>query len=208
MKLQVALDEVTLSEGINLIHQIENDVDIIEVGTPLVIREGMSAVRQFKQRFPTKEILADEKIVDGGAFEANLGFEAGADYVTVVSITDNLTIQSCIQAANARGKKTVVDLIGCPDLATRVSELEKMGAHMLSVHTGADQQAVGRRPLADLKVVQQFASNIALSVAGGINSQTIGSYVALKPEVVIVGSGICKAANPAQVAHAIKQSLN
>ena len=126
MKLQVALDEVTLSEGINLIHQIENDVDIIEVGTPLVIREGMQAVRQFKQRFPTKEILADEKIVDGGAFEANLGFEAGADYVTVVSITDNLTIQSCIQAANARGKKTVVDLIGCPDLATRVSELEKM----------------------------------------------------------------------------------
>lgn len=97
MKLQVSLDEVTLAEGINLVHQIENDVDIIEVGTPLVIREGMTAVRQFKQLFPTKEILADEKIVDGGAFEANLGFEAGADYVTVVSITGNLTIQRCSQ---------------------------------------------------------------------------------------------------------------
>lgn len=77
-----------------------------------------------------------------------------------------------------------MDLIGCSNLATRVSELEKMGAHMLSVHTGADQQAVGHRPLANLKVGQQFASNIALSVAGGINSQTIVSYVVLRPEVV------------------------
>ena len=39
------------------------------------------------------EVLCDAKIMDAGAYEAQLAYDAGADYVTVLGITDDLTIK-------------------------------------------------------------------------------------------------------------------
>ena len=77
-------------------------------------------------------------------------FDAGADYVTVLGVTDVLTIQSCIRAAKEAGKQVVVDMICVDDLPARVRLLEEAGADMLAVHTGTDQQAAGRKPIDDL----------------------------------------------------------
>lgn len=46
-----------------------------------------------------------------------------------------------------------------------------------------------------------------VAVAGGINSETIADYVALEPNIVIVGSGILKAADPVEAAKRIKAAL-
>ncbi|MFT3099188.1 orotidine 5'-phosphate decarboxylase / HUMPS family protein, partial [Klebsiella pneumoniae] len=42
MKLQLALDELTLPEALAFIDKVVDDVDIIEVGTPFLIREGVN----------------------------------------------------------------------------------------------------------------------------------------------------------------------
>ena len=99
MKLQLALDELTLPEALAFIDKVVDDVDIIEVGTPFLIREGVKAIKAIKEKYPHKEVLADAKIMDGGHFESQLLFDAGADYVTVLGVTDVLTIQSCIRAS-------------------------------------------------------------------------------------------------------------
>lgn len=88
MKLQLALDELPLDEALALTEKLRQYVDIIEIGTPFVIAEGMNAVRIFRQHFPEKEILSDEKIMDGGYFESKLAFDAGANYVTALGVTD------------------------------------------------------------------------------------------------------------------------
>lgn len=71
MKLQLALDELKLEEALEFAERVKDYVDIIEIGTPFVIAEGMNAVRTFKERFPDKEILSDEKIMDGGFLNRN-----------------------------------------------------------------------------------------------------------------------------------------
>ncbi len=96
--------------------KVVDDVDIIEVGTPFLIREGVNAIKAIKEKYPHKEVLADAKIMDGGHFESQLLFDAGADYVTVLGVTDVLTIQSCIRAAKEAGKQVVVDMICVDDL--------------------------------------------------------------------------------------------
>ena len=179
MKLQLALDEHKLEDALVFAEKVVDYVDIIEIGTPFVIDSGMEAVRRFKEKFPEKEILSDEKIMDGGYYESQLGFEAGAEYVTALGVSDLVTIKGCIKAADDFKKQTVVDMICVEDMPKRIEELEEIGAHVLAVHTGADVQVLGRTPLDDLKVMTQHAKKAKIAVAGGINSQTIQKYVEL-----------------------------
>ena len=203
MKLQIALDEILLEDALALCEKVRGSIDIIEIGTPFIMREGMRAVREFRKRFPDKEILADAKIMDAGAYEAQMCFDAGADYVTVLGVTDTLTVKGCVEIAKKMDRAVVVDMICVKDVPQRVSELEAVGIAHIAVHTGVDQQAAGRTPLADLREMKACARHARLSVAGGITLDTIDAYRAAGADVVIVGGGIAHAADPAAAAQAI-----
>ena len=98
-------------------------------------------------------------------------------------------------------------MITIEDIPGKVKELEEVGVDVLAVHTGADAQAVGREPIQDLEVMVQCAKKAKIAVAGGINSKTIAKYVALKPDVIIVGSAIGNAEDPVAEAKAIKEAM-
>ena len=79
-----------------------------------------------KEHFPDKEVLADMKIMDAGFCEAEEALKAGADYVTVLGVTDNLTIQGCKEAAEKYGKEIVVDMICVDNMEERIAKLEEL----------------------------------------------------------------------------------
>ena len=159
MKLQLALDDISLVDALVLAEKVRDYVDIFEIGSPFIIQEGMRAVREFRRYFPEKKILADTKIMDAGEYEAELTFKAGADYCTVLGVTDILTIKACLAAAKKYGKQVFVDTICVPDLNTRIKELEDVGVDSISVHVGVDEQAVGQTPLNALKQVKQLSKH-------------------------------------------------
>ena len=51
MRLQLAIDTQTLSEAEALVSRVRDLVDLVEVGTPLMIREGVGAVRRLRAVF-------------------------------------------------------------------------------------------------------------------------------------------------------------
>lgn len=205
-RLQVALDAITLNGALNLIEKIQDDVDIVEVGTPLMMHYGMNVVEKLVQNFPKLPVLCDAKIMDAGNYEAGLAFDAGAEYVTVLALADDLTIQGVTKAAHDRNKKVVVDLINVTDL-NRIEKLEQFGVDVIAIHTGADAQAAGQSPLDDLKEIRPLVKKADLAVAGGIKTNTIEKYLKEKPEIVIVGGGILNQANSVAAAHKLHQAI-
>src|SRR5205823_2201810 len=127
MRLQLAIDTQTLSEAEALVSRVRDLVDLVEVGTPLMIREGVGAVRRLRAVFPDLTLVADLKIADGGHFEATLGFEAGARIVTVLAAAADETIRDAVRAGHERGGEVMVDLMGVSDLAGRAAEVDRLG---------------------------------------------------------------------------------
>lgn len=207
MKLQLALDDLSLEQAIALAERVRDHIDIIEAGTPLIYGYGMAAVRALKERFPEKLVLADMKIMDSGALETEEAMDAGADYVTVLGVSEDATVKNCLEAAARYGREVVVDMICVPDLPGRIRELEALGVQGLAVHTGVDQQAAGRTPLDDLRLMTACVRRAKISVAGGIRPGTAAEYAACRPEVLIVGGGIVHAPDPVAAAAAIARQL-
>ncbi|MGE4550030.1 MAG: orotidine 5'-phosphate decarboxylase / HUMPS family protein [Opitutales bacterium] len=65
--VQISLDLIELTEAIETAEMaLRAGVDWLEAGTPLILAEGMHAVRALRERFPDTPIVADLKTMDGG----------------------------------------------------------------------------------------------------------------------------------------------
>ena len=67
MKLQIAVDIADTARIMEIGEKIHDVIDIYEVGTPVIMKEGLAPVRALKQKYPELTVLADSKIMDGGA---------------------------------------------------------------------------------------------------------------------------------------------
>lgn len=208
MKLQLALDTLTLEECIDLLEETKGSVDIAEVGTPFVIEEGMRPVRELKKRFPDIEILADTKIMDAGEYEADKAFAAGADIITVLGASYDETIKGCVASARKHQGKVMVDMIAVKNLEERTKEIDAMGVDYICVHTAFDIQSSGKNPLDELMIVNKAIQNAKSAVAGGVKLATVDAIVEEGAEIIVVGGAICNATDRAQAAIEMKKHLN
>lgn len=207
MKLQLALDMADLDEALNCIEETKNSIDIVEVGTPLAFKCGVKAISLIKENYPGKEVLADFKIMDGGNYEACIAFEAGADIVTVLGVSSDITIAGAISAARKFQRKIMVDLIGIIEIEERISLIEKLSVDYVCVHTAVDDQNGLNSPMAQFVIATQVVTTTKLAIAGGLNIRNIGDIVTYNPEIVIVGAGITSEPNKAKAAADIKRKL-
>lgn len=207
MKLQVALDTLTLEECLTLLEETKGSVDIAEVGTPFIIEEGMRPVRAFKERFPEIAVLADAKIMDAGELEAETAFKAGADIVTVLGASNDETIRGAVKAAKKYNGKIMIDMIAVKDLAQRTKEIDAMGVDYICVHTAFDVQATGKDPLDELKIVNGVIQHAQSAVAGGVKLSTIDAIVEEGAGIIVVGGAICNAKDRSAAAKEMKRHL-
>ncbi|TYP75395.1 3-hexulose-6-phosphate synthase [Paenibacillus methanolicus] len=207
MKLQLALDLVNIPEAIAVVEEVQSYIDIVEIGTPVVINEGLHAVKAIKDAFPSLQVLADLKIMDAGAYEVMKASEAGADIITVLGATDDSTIKGAVEEARKNGKQILVDMINVKNLEQRAREIDALGVDYICVHTGYDLQAAGENSFEQLRVIKSVVTRAKTAVAGGIKLATLPEVIAASPDLVIVGGGITGHANKAGAAAEMKQLI-
>ncbi len=197
---QMALDSLDFDATVALAEKVAPHVDILEIGTPCIKHNGIKLLEVLRAKFPNNKILVDLKTMDAGEYESTPFYAAGADIVTVLGTADLGTIKGVIKAANGYGKQAQVDLINLADKATRTREVAALGAHIIGVHTGLDQQAAGQTPFADLDLVKNLGLGVTISVAGGVKPGTVAQVKAAGAGIIVAGAAIYGATDPAAAA--------
>ncbi|WP_340023657.1 3-hexulose-6-phosphate synthase [Paenibacillus sp. FSL K6-1096] len=190
MKLQLALDLVDIQGAIALVKEVEEHVDVVEIGTPVVINEGLRAVKELKAAFPNLTVLADLKIMDAAGYEVSQAAAAGADIITILGAAEDESIKGAVAEAKKQGKQILADMIAVKDIAARAKQLDELGVDYICVHTGYDLQAVGKNSFEDLSTIKSVVKHAKTAVAGGIKLETLPEVIKQHPDLVIVGGGI------------------
>lgn len=204
MKLQYAMDTFTVEEALDMVARLKDVVDIFEVGTPVLLRYGLEAVKTIHRRHPDVCLLADGKIIDGGEMEADFCYESGAEIATVMGLANPGTIDGTLRSARKHNKKLFVDMMNVPNLEEKAAEFVAKGADYICVHNATDVLDMNRA-LAEAKRVAQAVPAEKLVIAGGINPNTIAALKPFRPGLLIVGYAITKAKDPHEMAVTLRQ---
>lgn len=224
MKLQVTLDTYSVEEGIARVREVVDYVDVVEVGTPLLLDEGMAAVEQVKQAFPQKEVLADTKIWHNGARIAHSAFSHGADMVTILAGATDREVETVVSVAQECGGLVAADMAGVDGLVQRSAELEDLGVSYLMVPSGlrgsgnaeADHdafhrntRAMGGTPLALVRnVMRGLARSTEVAVVDNITLDNLDEVMRTHPGILLVGRAILSASDPGAVAAEFKRRMS
>ncbi|HDU0703051.1 TPA: 3-hexulose-6-phosphate synthase [Staphylococcus pseudintermedius] len=209
MELQLAIDLLNKEDAAELAKKVTDYVDIVEIGTPIVINEGLPAVQHLKENVKDEDVkvLADLKIMDASDYEVSQAVKFGADVVTILGVAEDASIKNGVEEAHKHGKELLVDLIAVQDLEKRAKEIDALGADYIAVHIGYDLQAEGQSPLESLRKVKSVIKNAKIAVAGGIKPETVKEVADEGPDLIIVGGGIANADDPREAAKQIREAI-
>lgn len=207
MLLQFAADS---PESLAVIPQVKDSIDIVEVGTPLLKRFGLSAISTASALSGGLPVLADTKTMDGGGIEADMVFQAGARFMTVLACASSETLRSAEEAAERHDGFVVVDTLGHPDPADCLGRHRGARVGFILLHSGYDLLEGGSVRADEQAALLRSSATVPgapVAVAGGINAGNIGELRDVGVSLVIAGSSISTAADPASAARELRAGL-
>jgi 3-hexulose-6-phosphate synthase len=138
--VQISLDFANLAEALDMARKaVRAGVDWLEAGTPLILAEGLNAVRTLRREFP-HPIVADLKTMDAGYLEAEMMAKAGATHVVVMGRAHRATIKAAVQAGRDFGVKVMGDDLACADKPAAVRRMQDLGVDYIVHHVGYDER--------------------------------------------------------------------
>jgi 3-hexulose-6-phosphate synthase len=140
--IQIALDFATIEEALAIAKiGVEAGVDWLEIGTPLIVSQGLAPIGQMVQAFPSYPVLADYKTMDSGGKNVFRTKAQGGHIMTVCANSPDATVKAAVAASRETGIAVVADTIGVKQQAARARQCEEWGVDMIYLHYGADERA-------------------------------------------------------------------
>ncbi len=195
--IQIALDYATIEEALAMAQMgIQAGVDWLEIGTPLIVSQGVAPIGKMVRAHPDFPVLADYKTMDSGWKNVQRTAEQGGHVMTVCANAPDETVQSAIAESKKCGVWVVVDTIGVKNQAARARQCADWGAHMIYLHYGADQRkSDASRDSTQWLAEVQAAVSIPVSVGcflveDGARASSQGA------DLIAIGHPVISAADP------------
>ncbi len=193
--VQLSLDLIDLDEALRTAETaLRAGVDWLEVGTPLIIAEGMRGVRELRARYPDVPIVADLKTMDGGWLEAELMAKAGATMLVVMGQAHEETVELVVKAGRQFGAKIMGDNMAMPDPVGGAKRLEELGCDYIIHHIGYDRRTLRRErglstptPLDQLREIVEAVS-VPVQAVGGLTVEQATETPQYGAPLVVIGA--------------------
>lgn len=205
--VQVSLDVTTIEEALETAEKASRaGVDWLEVGTPLIIAEGMHGVRALRGRYPNVPIVADLKTMDGGWLEVELMAGAGATHVVVMGQANRETVELVVRAGRDFGVQVMGDNLGMGDPVDGARMLADAGCDIVIHHVGYDYRTVrwdrGETvdgPLVHLREIVEAVS-VPVQAVGGLSLEEAVMAPSYGAPIVVIGAPLAIDARAFQAA--------
>jgi len=188
--LQIALDNPNLERAKEIVsHMPESDRIILEVGTPLLKKYGVKAVRELRDSAKEMFIVADLKTLDVGKVEVDLAFEETADAVVAAGLAAPEILDGFIYEAKRLGIYAVVDMMEVVDPVQKLRSLKQL-PDVVILHRPIDVEKAGVHHRMELikELRQTFAhERLLIAIAGGIIPETAKEALEKGADIIIAG---------------------
>jgi 3-hexulose-6-phosphate synthase len=187
---QVSLDLTTIADALGMARGARRaGIDWLEAGTPLILGEGLHAVRALRKEFPGVPIVADLKTMDGAGLEAEMMLGAGATHVVVMSRAHWASVKEMVTVAHRMGGEVMADVLAAEDKARDARAMQDLGVDWIIVHTGFDERRYvkGVSPLDDLDAVIA-AVDLPVQAVGGLSIEQALETVRRGARSVVIGA--------------------
>lgn len=187
MKLQLAIDRTTIARAAQIVYQVEEQVDIIELGTSFFKDYGLVALKELRS-VTDKCLLADVKTIDEAEYEFEQIFKHGADIATVMGNAAIDSIKICQKVAQKYNKSYMIDTLEVSE--ERMKALGQFTDGIICLHLPIDKGGNLQEYLLEYHEKYQYKNQLA--IAGGVKLTDITMFKNNGVDIVIVGSGITK----------------
>lgn len=193
--MQISLDVTSIADAVDMAGAaVRAGVDWLEVGTPLIITEGMHGVRALRERFPGRPIVVDLKTMDGGFLEVEVMAKAGATHVVVMGQASLETIELVVRAGKEFGVDVMGDNLGMTDPVEGARLLEEAGCDVVIHHVGYDYRTLRKErglpfesPLERLREIVA-AVDVPVQAVGGLSIEEAVQAPEYGAPIVVIGA--------------------
>ena len=188
--LQVAMDLVDMGKVAQVLKEVpQNDHVIIEAGTPLIKKFGLSVIGEIRKLRPNAFIIADLKILDTGNLEARMAADATADAVVVSGLAPTSTIEKAIAEARKVGIYSIIDMLNVQNPAKLIEKL-KVKPDIVELHRAIDTEETAHA-WGDIPAMKKAAGGkLLVATAGGIRVEVVKDALKAGADILVVGRSI------------------
>lgn len=188
--LQIALDNPNLERAKEIVKELpQSDRIILEVGTPLLKKYGVRAVRDLRDGAREMFIVADLKTLDVGKVEVDLAFEETADAAVASGLGASELLDGFIYEAKRLGIYSFVDMMEVADPIQKLRSLKQL-PEVVILHRPIDVEKAGvHHRMEWIKELKQaFAKDkVLVAIAGGIIPETAREALEKGADIIIAG---------------------
>jgi bifunctional enzyme Fae/Hps len=206
--LQVAMDLVDRNHMRKVLEELpQNDHLILEAGTPLIKKFGLSIISEIREIRPDAFIVADLKTLDTGNLEARMTADAGADAVVISGLAPLSTIEKAITDTRKTGIYSVVDMLNVEDPVAVIEQLA-VKPDVVELHRAIDVEE-SEHAWGDIPAIKKAGGKrLLVATAGGIRLHVVKDALRAGADILVVGRAITGSKNIKNVAEEFLLELN
>lgn len=206
--LQVAMDLVDRNHMRKVLEELpQNDHLILEAGTPLIKKFGLSIISEIREIRPDAFIVADLKTLDTGNLEARMTADAGADAVVISGLAPLSTIEKAITDTRKTGIYSVVDMLNVEDPVAVIEQLA-VKPDVVELHRAIDVEE-SEHAWGDIPAIKKAGGKrLLVATAGGIRLHVVKDALRAGADILVVGRAITGSKNIKNAAEEFLLELN